>query len=633
MSSSGGDAAVNKLLGKLRESQDLFDNLENLFDTKVRELGVTEGDMLRTAGQITSIQRMISTSPRAQPHHDATYPRPNLTSPPTVGTSLFPTPSALSISANVVSPAAPPAPTPGTVEASLLHERLRQMQVEHAEQIRAHTEATERSTKTRVEQEVLQRVASHNNVVLQLKEEVQRQKDEADVRVSDMRHDLERSREAVRRTEEHFRETLALREQEIKEEAAQRMERELRVQEEAHQVQVNEMERLRADAEEVVNELMRKEQSLQVANDAVQELKGQHATTVEAMQTLHTKHQSYSNEAQQLKSSLQLVTDSRTQLQREYEQLQSSYDIQASTLKQVKDDAGRKCDAYEQLKNEFQMLRTQVQDVHGVNEMKTSEVAQLSLDMSALQTRLEDQTSRGERQIKQQQRELEQDFEERRQLLQTDIKNKASRNQQLETRIDDLTHQLEVQKTVSLQLKQQQQRGAELEMRIKEKERELSVQADKMKHFDETTLKLNAVEVREMALEEKLREAKNSLVDKERELHTANMHIQSGEDLRLQVNSAEVRQTSLVERERETAEKLRQKELEVAASHEKMRMMEELKLKLLAEVATARAQNESLRYVTTASSRTTLQPPPTLPLQKRRRILKATRQRTHRLPR
>eukprot|EP00754_Rhynchopus_humris_P047566 Rhum_TRINITY_DN7141_c0_g1::Rhum_TRINITY_DN7141_c0_g1_i1::g.21760::m.21760 len=593
----GGQQAVTKLLDKLKESQQLFDNLETMFDSKVNELGQTEGQMLQAAAKIHDIKNMLD--------QEATEPLPSvraaLPSPPAaLAASVAPSPALHQ--AAMVSPRAPFAtaspPRGGaaaSVEAGLLHERMRQMQQEHAAQLRAHTDATERSVKTRVQQEVMARMTAQNGVVDQLRVEALQQREEAHARVLEQQAETERMRDAMRRMEAEHRDALRRREEEIVAAADARLSDEVRALDATQQALVAEMQRDRAAAEAAAAEAERMAQSLRVADEAVRELREQHAAATEGLDALTQKHQAAVAEAARLSSTMQAATEGRIQLEREYSQLQESYDTAATQLREAKTDAQRKREAYETLKAEFATLRRQVHDVHGQNEMKASESAQLAIDMSTLQQRYDDLVARSERATKQQQRELEAGFEERRQQILGEVKQKQATIGQLQSRIDDYAHQGELHEQTSAQLKQAKLRNTELEARLQDKERELTMQAEKAKRVEDVTMQLNAAELREMSLDDQVRGLQATLSEKERELNSRQAKLDRADDLRVQLTSAEVRGSTLQEREKEAQDKLRQALLELAAASEKMKKMDELKAKLREEMATMKAQNESLR--------------------------------------
>ena len=563
MTTPNGDGIlVSKLLTKLKESQDLFDNLETLFDTKVKELGSTEGDLQKAASQITSLHRIIEqTGPKQLDNA--------LTSPSNTA--------------------------PTEVEISILHEKIRQLQLEHEGQLRAQVEGIDREISHRVQEDVIARMSSHNKVVEQVKLEAKEQRDTDHQRIQEYVSEIERLREAVLRQDDEYRQEIISRERDLVSQSEERLQEQIHIKN--HQVGEAriDVERFRAELEEKQLEILRKDTSITIANETIADMRDQHARAVEAIDELNNKHQSVATEAQRIGSSLGIVTTARNELENEYSVLQSTFEQRSIELRESREEAEKYKSIAEKLRDDHIELRRQVSDVQSVNELRIAEVQQLKISSSTLQVQLDDQITRTERQLKQKERDLENQLEEKRKPIETELKAKSDELLSLKRKVNELSQYQEIAEQGSHQIQMLTQKGSDLEFKLQDKGRELQSATEKCKQVEDLTIKLNASEMREMMTEEKLRESQVLSIEKEREIAVISAKLRSAEELKAQLQNSEVNRSTFQERERDAVERLRHKEVEVNALNEKMRHMDEIKIKLREELAGLRAQNDTLK--------------------------------------
>ncbi|KAJ9452335.1 hypothetical protein DIPPA_00983 [Diplonema papillatum] len=567
--SAGEGRLVTKLLDKLKESQQLFDNLETLFDHKARELGPVESDILRHTMHVpTSFEYPVA--------HVITDTARHVPSP-------IP-------SAYTAGPAAN-----ASAEIHLLHERLKQMQQDHTNHLKQAGEAAEAAFKARLQQEVMSRMSAHNQTVNELKDESVRQREDAHRRVMELQSELDSLREAALNMEQEHRRELDRTERDVSDSARLRLNEEVQARDAQLAAYRMEVDRMRLEVEERNLEISRKERSLDVANDAIRDLKDQHTEAGHALDVLNTKHQTLATEAARVAKAHEHLRDSKTALEHENGSLQASFDQQSAVLRQAREDADRKKDALAAAQDELSTLRKQFVDVTASADSRASELSRAKIETASLESKLQESTTRFERQIKQLERELTAKHDTQRTELVNELKTASSSLAYEKNRGEALRAQLEQHEQTVVSHSAQTQRVAELEMRLREKERELGVLADKTAEMDDLLAKLHARDVAVLSLEEAIRQLQVTVSDKDRDLVSTQQRLKAIDELRVQLSSADVRAASLEEREREAVSRLRQRDIELQAASDKIRKLDELKSGFREELATLRAQNDTLR--------------------------------------
>eukprot|EP01063_Lacrimia_lanifica_P024336 TRINITY_DN32263_c0_g1_i1.p1 TRINITY_DN32263_c0_g1~~TRINITY_DN32263_c0_g1_i1.p1 ORF type:complete len:1384 (+),score=467.66 TRINITY_DN32263_c0_g1_i1:447-4154(+) len=476
-------------------------------------------------------------------------------------------------------------------EVAVLQERVANLQVEHAHQMRVH----EQNLQAKADQEVAGRTAQYVALIDRMKLDAIKQREDSHRRINELQADLERVRDVAKRNEMDQREAFLAKEREILNSAQAQMEEESRAMlGKARSIQ-GELDRSTMAADELQAELHRKDHSLSLAHETITDMKQQHTKAMEALEVLTSKHQAVANEAMRTASSVALVSESRDQLAMEFSELQQSYEQQAQTLKQTRDEAEKRRNAHDALQVELSALRRQVADMQTTCEQRAEDINQLTLERNTLSRKVDEVTTRAERQVKQKERDVEALCDEKVAMMTAEVKAKTARITELQARYDEAREYKDMHAEANLKLKSAAGRVAELESLVKEKERDIESRMDRAKYVEEMTLKLHSSELRELALEERLRDAQTQLSEKEREVLCLQNKVSNAEDVRMQHSAAEARVAALGEREKDVNEQLRQKKVELNAANEKIRNLDEIRVRLREETATLRAQNDSFR--------------------------------------